>query len=506
MELGPILIFKELLKFFTPIVLFHIFWSTFLGMIIGMLPGLTATMGIALLTGLTFGMEPRMAIIILICVYVGAITGGSRSAILLNIPGTPANAAACLDGFPLAQRGEGGQAIGLAATASFIGTVFGLFCMAFFTPFLGKIALEFYSYEFFWLAIFGVIVCGNLTAPTDPLKGWIAGFFGLLVSLVGMEGITAYSRFSFGFEQMRGGFALIPVLVGMYGIAEVLGGMRETILPKVRSKVGRIIPRIRDLLDHYRHILRSGVIGVIVGAIPGVGEDVASWVSYDFAKRASKKPEMFGKGSLEGLIAAETGDNACIGGAIIPVLSLAVPGSAPAAVLLAAMWLHGVRPGPLLMLEFPNYIWEVTAMMIMASFASLVVSLSFVRAQVKILLVPRFILMPIIFVLCVIGSYAINVRVFDIWVMMAFGVIGYVMRKYNYPAAPLVLGVILGDMADVNLRRALIRAEGDITPFFTRPISLILVILIILTMISRTKSFKSVLSLATMKAKKILQK
>lgn len=506
MELGPILIFKELLKLFTPIVLFHVFWSTFLGMIIGMLPGLTATMGIALLTGLTFGMEPRMAIIILICVYVGAITGGSRSAILLNIPGTPANAAACLDGFPLAQRGEGGQAIGLAATASFIGTVFGLFCMAFFTPFLGKIALEFYSYEFFWLAIFGVIICGNLTAPTDPLKGWIAGFFGLLVSLVGMEGITAYSRFSFGFEQMRGGFALIPVLVGMYGIAEVLGGMRETILPKVRSKVGRIIPRIRDLLDHYRHILRSGVIGVIVGAIPGVGEDVASWVSYDFAKRASKKPEMFGKGSLEGLIAAETGDNACIGGAIIPVLSLAVPGSAPAAVLLAAMWLHGVRPGPLLMLEFPNYIWEVTAMMIMASFASLVVSLSFVRAQVKILLVPRYILMPIVFVLCVIGSYAINVRVFDIWVMMAFGVIGYVMRKYNYPAAPLVLGVILGDMADVNLRRALIRAAGDVSPFFTRPISLILIILIILTMISRTKLFKSVLSLATMKAKKILQK
>jgi putative tricarboxylic transport membrane protein len=215
---------------------------------------------------------------------------------------------------------------------------------------------------------------------------------------------------------------------------------------------------------------------------------------------------MFGKGSLEGLIAAETGDNACIGGAIIPVLSLAVPGSAPAAVLLAAMWLHGVRPGPLLMLEFPNYIWEVTAMMIMASFASLVVSLSFVRAQVKILLVPRYILMPIVFVLCVIGSYAINVRVFDIWVMMAFGVIGYVMRKYNYPAAPLVLGVILGDMADVNLRRALIRAAGDVSPFFTRPISLILIILIILTMISRTKLFKSVLSLASMKAKKIFRK
>ena len=506
MEFGPILIFKELLKFFTPITLFHIFWSTFIGMIVGMLPGLTATMGIALLTGLTFGMEPRLAIIILICVYVGAITGGSRSAILLNIPGTPANAAACLDGFPLAQRGEGGQAIGLAATASFIGTVFGLFCMAFFTPFLGKIALEFYSYEFFWLAIFGIIICGNLTAPADPLKGWIAGFFGLLVSLVGMEGITAYPRFSFGFEQMRGGFALIPVLVGVYGISEVMGGMRETVLPKVRSKVGRIIPRARDLINHYRHILRSGVIGVIVGAIPGVGEDVASWVSYDFAKRSSKQPDEFGKGSLEGLIAAETGDNACIGGAIIPVLSLAVPGSAPAAVLLAAMWLHGVRPGPLLMLEFPNYIWEVTAMMIMASLASLVISLSFVRAQVKILLIPRAILMPIVFVLCVMGSYAINVRVFDIWVMMFFGVIGYVMRKYYYPAAPLVLGVILGDMADVNLRRGLILGEGDIVPFLTRPISLILILLIILTMISRTKALKNLLSLVKMKAKKMFTK
>lgn len=506
MELGPILIFKEILKFFTPITLFHIFWSTFIGMIVGMLPGLTATMGIALLTGLTFGMEPRLAIIILICVYVGAITGGSRSAILLNIPGTPANAAACLDGFPLAQRGEGGQAIGLAATASFIGTVFGLFCMAFFTPFLGKIALEFYSYEFFWLAIFGIIICGNLTAPADPLKGWIAGFFGLLVSLVGMEGITAYPRFSFGYAQMRGGFALIPVLVGVYGIAEVIGGMREAVLPKVRSKVGRVIPRARDLINHYRHILRSGVIGVIVGAIPGVGEDVASWVSYDFAKRSSKEPEKFGKGSLEGLIAAETGDNACIGGAIIPVLSLAVPGSAPAAVLLAAMWLHGVRPGPLLMLEFPNYIWEVTAMMIMASFASLVISLSFVRAQVKILLIPRPVLMPIVFVLCVMGSYAINVRVFDIWVMMFFGVIGYVMRTYYYPAAPLVLGVILGDMADVNLRRGLIRGEGDIVPFLTRPISLILILLIILTMVSRTKALKNLLSLVKTKATKMFTK
>jgi putative tricarboxylic transport membrane protein len=494
MLLGPWHILVELWNLLTPLTLLYVAASTFIGIVIGMLPGLTATMGVALLTGLTFGFPPKQAIVILICVYVGAIYGGSRSAILLNIPGTPANAATCLDGFPLAQKGEAGPAIGLATTSSFLGTVFGLLCLAFFTPLLGKIALEFQSWEFFWLAIFGIIVCGNLTAPTDPLKGWIAGFLGLLVSLVGQEGITGYSRFSFGFDQMRGGFALIPVLVGVYGIAEVLAVMRETVVPRVVMQIQKVLPRWQDLWQYRRTMLRSGVIGVIIGAIPGVGEDVAAWVSYDFAKRASKRPEEFGKGSREGLIAAETGNNACIGGAVIPVLSLAVPGSAPAAVLLAAMWLHGVRPGPLLMLEFPNYIWEVTAMFILASLAMLILGLSLVRTLVKILMVPRPILMPIVFVLCVIGSFAISVRIFDIWVMLAFGLLGYPMRKYNYPAAPLVLGVILGDMADVNLRRALIRTAGDVTPFFTRPISLILLAITIFTIVARTAWFKRIVA------------
>ena len=489
---GPYYILVEIWKLLTPLTLFHVLWATFVGTVVGMLPGLTATMGIALLTGLTFGMDPKYAII-LICVYVGAITGGSRSSILLNIPGTPANAAACLDGFPLAQRGEAGPAIGLSATASFVGTLFGIVCLAFFTPLLGQLALRFQSWEFFWLAIFGVIVCGNLTAPTDPLKGWIAGFIGLLLSLVGQEGIAAYSRFSFGFDQMRAGFALIPVLVGAYGLAEVFAVMREKVHVEIPKQIGRILPRLGDLLRHWKHILRSGVIGVGIGIIPGVGEDVASWVSYDFAKRSSKHPELFGKGSREGLIAAETGDNACIGGAIIPVLSLAVPGSAPAAVLLGAMWLHGVRPGPLLMIEFPNYIWEVTAMFILASLAMLVLGLSLVRALVKILMVPRPILMPIVFVLCVIGSFAISVRVFDVWVMLAFGLLGYPLRKYNYPAAPLVLGVILGDMLDVNMRRALIRTAGDVTPFFTRPISLVLVAITVLTILARTRWFRRTL-------------
>jgi len=374
-------------------------------------------------------------------------------------------------------------------------------CLAFFTPLLGQLALQFQSWEFFWLAIFGIIVCGNLTAPTDPLKGWISGFLGLIVSLVGQENIAAYPRFTFGWDQMRGGFSLIPVLVGLYGMAEVLSVMREKLFVEIPKQVGRILPRIRDIVTHWRHMIRSGVIGVIIGVIPGVGEDVASWVSYDFAKRASKHPEEFGKGSKEGLIAAETGDNACIGGAIIPVLSLAVPGSAPAAVLLGAMWLHGVRPGPLLMIEFPNYIWEVAAMLILAAFASLLISLGGVRLQVKILLIPRAVLMPIVFTLCVIGSFAINVRNFDLWVMLVFGLIGYPMRRYNYPAAPMVLGVILGDLLDVSLRRALILTNGDITPFFTRPISLILLAITLLTIVARTAWFKRVLTVSSAQLK-----
>jgi putative tricarboxylic transport membrane protein len=289
---------------------------------------------------------------------------------------------------------------------------------------------------------------------------------------------------------MRAGFSLIPVLVGAYGLAEVIAVMRGRTHIKIPRQVGRILPKWVDIVQNKVHMLRSGVIGVLIGIIPGVGEDVASWISYDFAKRASKHPELFGKGSKEGLMAAETGDNACIGGAIIPVLSLAVPGSAPAAVLLGAMWLHGIRPGPLLMIEFPNYIWEITAMLILAASASLLISLAGVRFQIKILTVPRPLLMPVVFTLCVIGSFAINVRIFDLWVMFLFGVLGYAMRTYNYPAAPLVLGIILGDMVDVNLRRALIRTDGDITPFFTRPISLVLVGITLLVILSRTAWFR----------------
>jgi len=478
----------------TPSILFEVFWATLLGITVGMMPGLTATMGIALLTGLTFQWATKDAILILISMYIGAIYGGSRSAILINVPGTPAAAATVFDGYPLARSGRAGEAIGLATTASFLGSIIALFFLSFFTPWLGRIALEFRSFEFFWLSLFGVIICGNLTAPKDPLKGWMSGIFGLFIATIGMDVIQAYPRFTFGSIQLSGGLSLIPALVGLYGVPEVLTSLSEIQKQEKAMQIKRVIPRLRDLWFNRKNIVRSGVVGVIVGAIPGVGENIASYVAYDFAHRASKTPEKFGKGAEEGLIAAETANNACVGGAIIPVLALAVPGSPPAAVLMAAMWLHGMRPGPLLMIESPNYVYEVSAMFLMATFAMLILGLSMVRTMVKILNIKNAVLMPIVFILCAIGSFAISGRIFDILVMLIFGIIGYGVRKMEYADAPLILGLILGDMLDENLRRSLMLTSGSLIPLFTRPICMVLIILIGLTIVARSQHFKSMMS------------
>jgi putative tricarboxylic transport membrane protein len=257
----------------------------------------------------------------------------------------------------------------------------------------------------------------------------------------------------------------------------------------VKTKIERVIPRPREVLKYWKTIVRSGIIGTFIGAVPGVGEDIAAWVSYDITKRTSKDGPKFGTGIEEGLIAAETGNNACVAGAMIPVLSLAIPGSAPAAVLLAAMFIHGVRPGPLIMLEFPQFVFQVSAMVLLASAAMLVLGLSLVRALVKVLLVPREKLMPIVFTLCVIGAFAIQARTFDIGVMVVFGILGYYMREMEYPVAPLVLGIILGDILDKNLRRALILSDGNVLPFFTRPICAVIFAITLLTMVSRMKWF-----------------
>jgi putative tricarboxylic transport membrane protein len=485
---GLSIVFQEITRLFTqPFMLFTMAWATFLGIVVGALPGLTATMTIALLSGLTYGVDPRVAIPILISVYCGAIYGGSQSAILVNIPGTPSAAATTLDGYPLARKGEAGPAIGLATTASFIGGVLGVLAVAVATPLLAQVALKFGSWEYFLLAVFGIVISGNLTAEDLPIKGWISGFIGLLLSMVGLEGIHAFPRFSYGNVQLAAGISLIPALIGLFGIAEVLAVLKDIKPRRVESQLNRIVPKIGEVLSHWKTTFKAALVGIGIGLIPGVGEDVAAWVSYDVCKRTSPEREKYGTGCYEGLVAAETANNACIGGAIIPMLALGIPGSGAAAVLLGGIWLHGIRPGPMIFFEFPTFTYELIGQLIVANVMMLILGLTLTRFTVRVLEIKKEIFMPLVVVLCVIGGYAVNMRIFDVYLMLGFGLLGYALRIGKFPAAPMTLGIILGPMADENFRRALSIADGSLTPFFTRPISLGLVILIVLLMLSQNK-------------------
>lgn len=469
-------------NFFTFWPLLYAVTATLAGIVVGLLPGLSATLTIALLTTLTIKMAPNDAILILICAYVGAIYGGSRTAILLNIPGTAANAASCLDGYQLALKGQAGRAMGISTCGSVAGSLFGVFCLALLTPMLGEVALSFGAFEFFWLALFGVMMSGTI-AGSDPVKGWLMGLAGLFAAMVGQDGIHAHDRFTFGYGDLSGGLSLIPVLIGAFGFAEILTVLAEPTRKAIVNSVDSVIPRIRDVVKYWRTILRSGVIGVYIGILPGVGEDMAAWSSYAAAKRASKEKEQFGKGSIEGLMAAETGDNAAIPGGIIPALALGIPGSAPSAVLMAAMIIHGVQPGPMLMINQPQFIYDVVAMTLLATLAMLFFGLFLVKPLLAIIRIPSSILMPLIMVLCTIGAFAIASRLFDVYVMLFIGACAFVLRKLNYPIPPFILGIVLGDILDKSLRRGLTLSNGDLTPFFTRPICALLAAVTLFTML-----------------------
>lgn len=472
-----------------PMQIAYALGATLVGIVIGLLPGLSATLGIALFTTLTVKMQPSDAILILVCVYVGAIYGGSRTSILLNIPGTAANAAACLDGHMLARKGQAGRAMGIATAGSVAGSLFGVACLAAFTPMLAEVALKFGAFEFFWLGLLGVMLSGSLTG-TDALKGWLMGLLGLFVATIGLDPVHAYERFTFGWNELSGGINLIPALVGAFGFAEILVVMSEPRARPIVDAVDSVLPRIADVLRYWRTVLRSGVIGVFVGILPGVGEDMAAWSSYAAAKRASKERDQFGKGSVEGLMAAETGDNASIPGAIIPALALGIPGSAPAAVLMAAMIIHGVQPGPMLMTAQPQFVYDVVAITLVATLAILLFGLVMVRPIVQILRVPREIVMPIVFVLCVLGAYSIGQRLFDVYVMLVVGVVCFLLRRRGFPVAPFVLGLVLGDIVDKSLRRGLVLSDGSLLPFFTRPISAALAAVVLAMLLAQVPAVR----------------
>lgn len=466
--------------------LYLVFAGTTIGIIGGSLPGITTTLGVALLTSITFNMPTQDALLMLVSLYVGSVYGGSLTAIMINIPGTPASAATSLDGYPIAQKGEAGPAIGLGTIGSFVGTLIGTFCLASLTPFLSKISLEFSSVEYFLLAVLGVIVCGSLSAQDLAVKGWMMGFLGLLVATIGQDEIHAYPRYSYGSAQLMAGIAFIPVMIGMFGIPEIVQIMSRIVRPEPPPIVKRVIPKLREIRERWRLVIQSGLVAVGIGIIPGVGEDIGSWSAYDMARRTSKHPEEFGKGSHEGLLASEIGNNATIGGAIIPLLALGIPGSPPAAILLGAMFLHGLRPGPLFLIDQPEYLYYVVAALVYASLAMIVVGLIISRwLLIYIVKLPPKIMMGVIATLCVVGAYSLNLNLFDVKMMLAFGAFGTIMRKFKYPPAPFVLGMVLGPMADGNLRRALLLSHGSPLVFISRPVGLILTIIIVLLMLTQ---------------------
>lgn len=461
------------------------------GIIVGCLPGLSATLCIALLTTLTIKLPANDAILVLVCSYVGTLYGGSRTAILLNIPGTAANAASCADGHALAMRGEAGRAIGIATSGAFTSVLLGVICLAAFTPMLARVALSFGSYEFFWLALFGVTMSGSLVG-NDPLKGWLMGLLGLFAAQIGQDGLYAHDRFTFGWDQLSGGIALIPALVGAFGFAEVLTKLANPVEAKLVEMRDSVLPRFREVLQYWPTVLRSGIIGVTTGLMPGVGEDSGAWMSYAAARAVSREPEKFGKGSIDGLMAAETGDMASIPGHMIPLLALGIPGSAPSAVLMAAMIIHGIQPGPMLLVEHPHFIYDVVAMTTVAMFSILLFGLFLVRPLLLVLRIRNSVLMPIIFLLCTVGAYASASRLFDIYTMIFVGIGAFLLRRRGYHMAPFVLGLVLGGLLDKSLRRGLVLSDGSIEPFLTRPISMGLAVVSLLTLLLYIPAFKAV--------------
>ncbi len=452
------------------------------GIGIGCLPGLTATMGVALVLPLTFGMDATPGILLLLGVYVGAIYGGSISAILIRTPGTPAAAATILDGYEFAKRGEAGRALGISTVSSFVGGILSCVVLTLLSPQLAKIALRFSSPEFFMLAVFGLCVIASISG-SSLAKGVLCGTLGIALASIGIDSITSHMRFTYGSTNLLSGISYIPVMIGLFAMSQAFESV-ETIYQKSEEskKITSVLPHRSDLNLIARLAPLFGLTGTIIGIIPGAGADIGAFVAYGQARNISKHPEKFGTGIPEGVIAPESANNGVTGGALIPMLTLGVPGDAVAAIMIGALTIQGLQPGPLLFKDHSALVYSVFLGMFVANCVMCVLGLSCIRIFVKVLSIPKAILVPAIFLLCVVGSYAMANNFFDVGVMLLFGIIGYFLNKVEISASPAVLGLILGPMAESHFRRALLMARGRYSTFFSTPITWIFLALIVISL------------------------
>ncbi len=481
-----------------PANLFFCFMGVLIGTLVGVLPGLGPVAAMSLLLPTTFHLSPVSAVIMLSGIYYGAMYGGSTTSILVNIPGEAASVVTCLDGYQMARRGRAGAALGIAAFASFIAGTLSILGLMLLAPMLAEVALKFGPPEYFSLMLLGLVIVTFLAGSSMP-KALMMAAFGLFLGLVGMDIMTATPRFTFDIYFLMDGVGLVPVVMGLFGISEVLLNLESKLDREVfETKIKGLLPNRKDWGDSAWPIARGSVIGFFLGILPGGGAVISSFVSYGVEKKLSDRPQQFGSGVIEGVAGPEAANNAAAGGAFIPLLTLGIPANAVMAMLLGALTIYGMQPGPMLIKQHPDLFWGVITSMYIGNIMLLVLNLPLIGVWVKILKIPYELLFPLILLFCLIGAFSLNNSVGEIGLMLVFGAVGYLMKKFDYEAAPLVLAMVLGPMMENALRQSLIMANGSAAIFFTRPISLgvalLVLALLILPMLPWVKKKRGVIA------------
>ncbi|MBI4609806.1 MAG: tripartite tricarboxylate transporter permease [Candidatus Rokubacteria bacterium] len=451
--------------------LFYCFVGVLIGTLVGVLPGVGPIAGMSLLIPATFGMHPTTAMIMLAGIYYGAMYGGSTTSILINVPGEAASVVTSLDGYQMARAGRAGPALAMAAIGSFVAGTFSILMLMLLAPPFAQLALKFGPAEYAAVMILGFVLLAYLVQGS-MLKALMVAAFGLLLGTVGIEPMSGYRRFAFGRPELWEGIGFVPVAMGLFGIAEVLVSVERASLQEViRTKLRHLWPSQEDWKDSIGAILRGSVLGFAVGILPGPATVLASFTSYTVEKRVSRHPERFGRGAIEGVAGPEAANNAATGGAMVPLLALGIPFAPATAVMMGALMIHGVRPGPLLIEQRPDFFWGVIVSMYIGNFMLLILNLPLVGLFASLLRVPGRFLHPLIVLFCLVGVYSINYSVFDVWVMILFGLLGYVLRKGGFEVAPLVLALVLGPVFETSLRQSLIMSRGDLAVFLRRPLA-----------------------------------
>lgn len=468
--------------FLDPYLIALIAGTTIVGVVIGALPGLGATTGAALLLSFTLTMEPVYAITVLTTIYVSATFAGSITAILINTPGTPAAAATCLDGYPMAQRGEAGRALGIAVVSSTIGGIFSVIALAIAAPLLATVAYQFRPPEYFALTLFGLSMLATIS-DGGAVKNLIGGLFGVWLATIGADHSTSIERFMFGNYELYEGLNFIPVMIGLFAMSELLvqSGRLQSIAEAVKMKAISL-PSRADYKKIWKTIARSCGIGTFIGVLPAEGATVASMIGYSEARRWSRNKDEFGKGAIEGIAGAEAANNAATGGAMVPTMVLGIPGSGTTAVILVGLLVHGLRPGPYLFTEQVDTVYSIFGAMLLANIMFLGIGLFAAKQFARISLVPVPLLWPVVFALAVIGAYALNQSLLDVWLVLIFGVVGYVMRRFGFAVAPVAIGLILGHMVETNLQNSLKIFDGQWWLILTQPLALLFIVLSVISL------------------------